>query len=679
MENREDDLLELALAVADGKPVDWAEVESRAGDETSQELHRALHTIAGIAEAHWAWQRSAAGGGNVLSSRATSPRLGRGDAFPAGRVVGSRYRIEVLIGTGGFGRVFRALDERLKRPVALKVLFVSEDGEIRGERARRFQTEATTLARLEHRHIVPVYDAGIEDGAPWLAMKLIEGRSLADVLAEQGPLGLERALRLLAQITPALRHAHERGIIHRDVKPANLLVGRDPDSSESLWLTDFGIARLLDERALALDTALVGTPFYMAPEQVTGRPTDARTDIFALGCLAAELVTGEPLWKGDSLPAVLHSIVREPPDLEVVKARAGDAFAGIVRLCLAKSPKDRWQTVDELDRALAGLAEAKRPAPAKSAGKLQLWFWRRKPAAWDEQSPLSVQGLRKTYGFGKPVLADLDLEVARGAVYALLGRNGSGKSTLIRTCLGIYRRDAGQVRIFGRDPQVDGPAIMERLGWVPDTLLADESQRVGELIRFVAGFYPRWDNAQCHRLLARYDLPLDQRLRDLSRGMKTKVSLVLALAHHPKLLLLDDPTLGLDAVVLEEVVETLEDAVKQDGTTILIASHHYEEVERIATHVGLLKGHNLALSENLETLKARACQVQLTFAEVAPSLNGVRHFRVLKASGRRVTGVILDTRFGTLDWLRALAPREMVVDELTLREIFVNFLRGPEE
>ena len=674
MESPDDGLLELALSISDGEPIDWETVEGRSDGETERELLAALKAISAITRAHWIWQGTAGEGGRPPEVETSG--AGSSDVFTPGRLIASRYRIENELGAGAFGRVHRALDLRLQRAVAFKALFVADPGELSAERAMRFVREARTLARLEHRHIVPVYDAGIEAGAPWLAMKLIDGRSLAALLTGEGPLAPERAVRLLSQVARALRHAHERGIVHRDVKPANILLGREEDGTEAAWLTDFGVAKLLGEKAARLDVQLIGTPSYMAPEQVTGKPVDARTDLFALGSVAAEMVTGERLWQGDSLTAVLESIVLTLPDLLGVRASAGDAFVEIVRRCLAKSPEDRWQTADEIARALDGLAlpaPVRGGEPAPRRRPLSAW-WRRPAAAWDERSPLVVHGLRKGYKLRKPVLRGLDLDVPRGAVYALLGRNGSGKSTLIRTCLGIYRRDAGEVRVFGRDPERERVAILARIGLVSDTLLADDSFRIGELVRFIASFYPRWDNGYCHRLIGRYDLDLEQRLRDLSRGQKTQVSLVLALSSRPDLLFLDDPTLGLDALVLEEFYATLED-VRRDGTTILLASHNYDYVEKLATHVGLLKGGSIVLAESFEALKARSKQVHLTFAEVAPDLTGVKNFRVVKASGREVIGVVLDDRAGTVEWLKALAPREIAVSDLSLRDLFVNLLR----
>jgi ABC-type multidrug transport system ATPase subunit len=521
-----------------------------------------------------------------------------------GRLVAGRYRIEALIGQGGFGRVYRVFDQKLERIVALKVLTLPQGRLAGGEKVLRFEDEVRAVARLDHPSIVPVYDAGLEDENPWMAMRLVGGPSLEKALRDGGPLSPPRALRLLIYIAGALSHAHRHGIVHRDVKPANILL-EERDGGEHAWLTDFGIAKLLTGLDLTLKGAVLGTPSYMAPEQATGKPVDARTDIFALGCVAAELVTGHPAFQGSSAMELLHAIIHKPPDLGELRERAGPGFTAVVLRCLAKSPEDRWQTVDDLAQELEALVS---PAGEGSGGSRTRWRLalprRRAEAPWDGAFPLQVTGLTKGFGFGKPILSGLDFEIPRGAVYALMGRNGSGKTTLIRTCLGLYRRDGGRVAVFGRDPEREGPAVLARVGLVPDALAVDEKMKVRELLAFASRFYSQWDQAHCYHLLARYDLPLEKRIRDLSRGMKTKVSLVMALAHRPELLLLDDPTLGLDAVILEEFVESLEEAARE-GATVLIASHNYGELERIATHAGFFKEGRVILSESIADLKAR--------------------------------------------------------------------------
>jgi ABC-2 type transport system ATP-binding protein len=288
---------------------------------------------------------------------------------------------------------------------------------------------------------------------------------------------------------------------------------------------------------------------------------------------------------------------------------------------------------------------------------------------------LVAKGLSKGYSLGQRVLDRLDLSVPRGAVYGLLGRNGSGKTTLLKTVLGLFRPDAGELKVFGRDPWSKGPDVLRRIGYVPETLRTYEWMRVGELLEYLRPFYPSWDQSFVYHLLKRYGLPLGLRLRNLSRGQRSQVSLVAALAHRPELLLLDDPTLGLDAVVLEEFVETLQEIARNEGTTSVIASHNYEEVERIASHVGFMKSGKILLSDTLHGVKNRCREVRITFADEVPELGNLPNFKVLRTSGRRLTGVLLDASSSAMDRLRQMGAEAMEVRELSLKEIFVSFLR----
>ena len=301
--------------------------------------------------------------------------------------------------------------------------------------------------------------------------------------------------------------------------------------------------------------------------------------------------------------------------------------------------------------------------------------WRHAPAPWDGRYVLVAESLGKRYGFGPSVLSGVDLEVPTGSIFALLGRNGSGKTTLLRIALGVYRASRGHVRIFGRDPRRDPAAVLSRVAYVPDGLTCDTGLRVREMLELLSRVYPRWDQAYCYQLLARFELPFDKRLRELSRGLQTKAMLVGALAQRPDLLILDDPTLGLDAVVLDEFFQVVREASRRDGTTVLISSHQLEELEAIATHVAFLRDGQIALDDTLESVRRSAREVTLQFAAEVPSLAGVEGFRVVRTSGSQVTGVVLDRGSGVMDRLRALRPAEIRTRDLTLKEIFVHFLK----
>jgi ABC-type multidrug transport system ATPase subunit len=580
-------------------------------------------------------------------------------SFAAGDRVNDRYVIEEQIGAGAFGQVFRARDQLLGRVVALKII------------AADLLAEARTVARLDHPHIVPIYDVGIAGSTAWMAMKLIDGVSLDRLIVKEGPLPDERAIDILVQTAGALDHAHRRGIVHRDVKPSNILVSRGESGAEHAWLADFGIAKILTGDASSNESLIAGTPAYMAPEQITGKRVDARTDVFALSCVAVEALTGIRCFDGTTYSELVYKVVHDTPNgLAQVGAAAGANVEAVVRRGLAKSPEDRVQTAEELARLLA------ERSPSQGPSLLRRVTLRQTTSPWDGRYVLAAERLMKGYGWRKPVVRDLNLRIERGAIYALLGRNGSGKTTLIRTLLGLYRRDGGAVRIFGRDPERDGAAILGRIGYVAETPPFYDTMRVSELLALMASVYPDWDHGLAYSLLGRYKLPLATRIKALSRGTRTQLSLIGALAHRPEFLVLDDPTLGLDAVVLDDFFETLAESSRREGTTVFLASHNIAEVEAIASHVGLFSDGRVVLSDSLGGLRTRTREVTMTFADDVPeSVRAVSDFKTIRSSGRHVTGFVLDESSGAIERLRALQPASMQTRELSLKEIFVNFMR----
>jgi ABC-2 type transport system ATP-binding protein len=582
-----------------------------------------------------------------------------------GTVIGGRYVVEELIGEGGFGEVYRAHDEMLGRAVALKTLpraaAASSD----------LLAEAKTVAKLDHPHIVPVYDVGISAGTPWMAMKLVDGAGLDRVLIDEGKLDRDRAVEIAKQAASALSHAHRRGIVHRDIKPSNILISRRDDGAMHVWLADFGIAQILSGQASSGMNTIAGTPAYMAPEQITGRRVDARADIFALGCVIAEMLTGKRCFGGTSGSDLIYRIVHhEPESLSEIGELAGPEIERVIRRAMAKSPDDRYTSVDELSRELLSGG----PAPRRLIPRL---LRRRVAPEWDGRDVIVTRGLEKGYSRRDKIVRGVDLRVPRGSIFALLGPNGSGKTTLIRTLLGIYRRDAGEVRIFGRDPQQHGAAVLARVGFVADNLQVYDTLRVRDFLRFMNAAYPDWDDAVAYSMLGRYKFPLESRIKALSRGMRTQLALAGALAHKPELLVLDDPTLGLDAVVLDDFFETLSESARRQGTTIFIATHNIAEVETIATHIALFDEGKILFADSLRGIRTRMREVTLTFAgDVPDSVRAIPSFTSVQSTGRRVKGVVLDATAVTIDRLKALEPAEIDIRELTLKEIFVNTMKG---
>jgi hypothetical protein len=253
------------------------------------------------------------------------------------------YRIEELIGRGGMGVVYRAYDLRLKRTVALKL--VAPERALDERFRARFERETELAMTLEHPNVVPIYDAGEVDGRLYLAMRLVDGSDLRTLLrAEGGSLSPERAFAICRQVGSALDAAHAKGLVHRDVKPSNVLVAAD----DHVYVADLGLGRRVAESA---DDEPLGTPAYLAPEQIEGLPVDARTDIYALGCLFFECLTGAPPFARDSKLALAWAhLEEEPPRASASNADLPPAIDDVLARALAKEPADRYASCGDLMR-----------------------------------------------------------------------------------------------------------------------------------------------------------------------------------------------------------------------------------------------------------------------------------------------------------------------------------------
>ncbi|MBT7192052.1 MAG: SUMF1/EgtB/PvdO family nonheme iron enzyme, partial [Anaerolineae bacterium] len=276
-----------------------------------------------------------------------------------------RYHILEQIGEGGMAIVYKAFDTRLETDVAIKVIRTDQLAPAILKRAlKRFEREAKALARLTHANIVKVTDYGEEDDLPYLAMPYLPGGTLKEKLRDEGKMGWQDAARLLLPVAKALAYAHEEDMIHRDVKPANILITRSGDP----MLTDFGIAKIIDEEAtmdLTGTRATVGTPEYMAPEQVTAKTVDHRADIYALGVVFYEMVTGRKPFQADTPMAVLVKLSSEPlPRPTEFTPKLPQAIEQVLLKALAKDPNNRYQNMRKLVVALEKLLQGK-SAPVK--------------------------------------------------------------------------------------------------------------------------------------------------------------------------------------------------------------------------------------------------------------------------------------------------------------------------
>jgi Tol biopolymer transport system component len=297
------------------------------------------------------------------------------------------YEILSAIGVGGMGEVYRARDRRLDRTVAVKVLAPNLSGN--PEYRQRFEREARTVAALSHPHICPVYDIGAHDGLDYLVMEYLEGENLAARIAK-GPLPIDEALRYAVQIADALDQAHRHGVVHRDLKPGNIML-----TKAGAKLLDFGLAKVYEPRAgasgslTALPTAttpltgqglIVGTLQYMAPEQLEGREADARTDIFAFGLVLYEMIAGKRAFEARSQAAVISSIMTsDAPPLSSLNSAVPPALDHVVTACIAKDPDARWQTASDVLLQLKWIAEAGSragvPAPVVARRKQHNLAW----------------------------------------------------------------------------------------------------------------------------------------------------------------------------------------------------------------------------------------------------------------------------------------------------------------
>ncbi len=276
-----------------------------------------------------------------------------------GRTLGP-YRLEMALGKGGMATVYRAYQSSVKRYVAIKVMapeIADQPGFV-----ERFEREAEVIAALEHPHILPIIDYGNADGIHYLVMRYIEGGSLDDRMRRKA-LTLKECARLLEQMASALDYAHQRGVIHRDLKPNNVLL----DSNENGYLTDFGIARMAQsEHKLTATGSIMGTPAYMSPEQGMGRPVDARSDLYTLGVVLYEMALNRLPFSADTPAALIFQHVYEQPTPpQQIKPDLPDSIAYVLNKAMAKSPDDRYQSGAELSEAFAD-AVASRSTPQRS-------------------------------------------------------------------------------------------------------------------------------------------------------------------------------------------------------------------------------------------------------------------------------------------------------------------------
>src|SRR5262245_7577311 len=302
------------------------------------------------------WTRPSRSGKTRSSTRSACSRavLRANVMSVVGEVIVERYEIEELVGTGGMSSVFKARDRLLERSVALKILH--EQYTLDPEYVERFRREARAVAQLAHPNIVTVIDRGEQGGRQFIVFEYIEGENLKQLVSREGALPVREAVGLTIQVARALGFAHERGIVHRDVKPQNVILNDDGRAK----VTDFGIARSVDVDGVTQTGAVVGTSDYIAPEQAQGQHVDAQTDVYSLGVVLYELISGEVPYDGENFVAVAMQHVHQPvPSVLDRRPDCPPRLDLVVRRAMAKHPEDRHasmaELVDDLQGSLAAI------------------------------------------------------------------------------------------------------------------------------------------------------------------------------------------------------------------------------------------------------------------------------------------------------------------------------------
>ena len=285
-----------------------------------------------------------------------------------GALLDGRYRVEARIATGGMSTVYRGLDVRLDRPVALKVM----DARYAGDQQflTRFQREARAIARLKDPGLVAIYDQGSEATHPFLVMELVEGGTLRELLRERGPMPPHAVVAVLRPVLGGLGVAHRAGLVHRDIKPENVLISDDGE----VKLVDFGLVRAIAEAGITSTSVILGTAAYLSPEQVVGTATGPRSDVYAAGIMAFELLTGTTPFTGDNALTVAHQrLDHDVPAPSSVIAGVPGQFDEFIARATARNPADRFTDATEMGEALEAIADElalphfRVPAPKNSA------------------------------------------------------------------------------------------------------------------------------------------------------------------------------------------------------------------------------------------------------------------------------------------------------------------------
>lgn len=295
----------------------------------------------------------------------------------------------------------------------------------------------------------------------------------------------------------------------------------------------------------------------------------------------------------------------------------------------------------------------------------------------DQRPAIETRELKKRYG--KHIAVDgLTMKVPEGSVFAFLGRNGAGKTTTIRMLLDLLDRTSGSASILGMDTAKQALEIRRHIGYVAEGQRMYDWMRVDEIIWFCKGFYPSWDDKFCMELQKKLELPGDRRVGEISRGMQAKLGLLLAMSYRPELLILDEPTAGLDVVVRRDFLEGVIELIQNEGRTVFFSSHIVHEVERVADWVGIIDAGKLIYCAPMEQLKSEVKRIALSFDTMPSTFSTIPGVLITEVDRRQAAVAVQGFGKSTLDAVKALHPKDIRVDDLGLEDIFVSMVGRPE-
>jgi serine/threonine-protein kinase len=402
-----------------------------------------------------------------------------------GTLIGGRYRLDAQVGRGGMSTVYRAFDTVLERPVAIKLMHreIAADS----DQLERFRREARSVAQLNHPHVVTVIDAGEEpssdgenpgDGCPYIVLEYVDGETLKDVIRREGPLEIPQAIAYAIEIARALSAAHERQIVHRDVKPHNVLLSQEGGAK----ITDFGIARTLTEEGLTMAGRVLGTTDYVSPEQALGHAVTGQSDVYSLGVVLFEMLTGDVPFHGESPVSVAMKHVREdPPDVQALRPEVSASTAAVLDRAMTKDLGRRYPDAASMERDLEDALAIEASRTGQATGEVTTVL-RTLPGRARGRLPLRILHPGRWF-------ATLGLLAVVGAIALVvaLGRThkGTGGASGVGSRAGLIPVQLSQTAAHGYNPFGTGPENRDQVGNVvdgdPNTTWSTEQYYEGNL------------------------------------------------------------------------------------------------------------------------------------------------------------------------------------------------------